>query len=179
MREFNGIDALIDFGTHLGEIAIAQGEILHKGLDHAAELIEKEAKAEFGVYQEATGPFQEWPELAESTKAQRIAQGFTENEPLLRTGELRDSISREVHGLEAVIGSTSDLMIYHEFGTSRMPARPVFGPALFRNKDAIESMVAEAAVLGMMGAKTWAEARMPSGDLGRLPASGYDYDVKA
>ena len=35
-----------------------------------------------------------------------------------------------VEELEAEIGSDSQIMVYQEFGTSKMPPRPVMGPAL-------------------------------------------------
>jgi len=176
-REF---PSLTDFGLHLAEIAIAEDEFIHKGLDAAAALIESEAKREFGVYQPATGPFVAWEELAESTKQDRVDQGFSEDEPLKRTGALRASVSREVHGLDAVVGSTSDLMIYHEFGTSRMPARPVFGPAWWRHKEAVASLIAQSAVLGITGARVFGFAEHR--EAGQVPVHeslGYDDEVSA
>ena len=41
-----------------------------------------------------------------------VAKGFTPDDPLLRTGQLRDSISHQVQGLDAVVGSTSEVMVY-------------------------------------------------------------------
>lgn len=138
------------------EIAIE----LHHGLERIAQRIERTAKAEFGHYQPATGSFPEWPELAESTKDDRAAKGFAENEPLLRTGELHDSIEHEVHGaeLEAVIGSKDERMEWHELGTERMPARPVLGPAAFLNRDAIQKLVGAAVVAGLIGKTDFHEA---------------------
>lgn len=124
---------------------------LHEGLNVIAAHIEKTAKAEFGTYQPTKGPFGAWPELAEATKDDRVRQGFPEDEPLLRTGDLRDSISRHVEGLEAAVGSTDETMVFHEFGTSKMPARPVLGPAAFSSKGVIEKLVGAAAVSGLIG----------------------------
>jgi phage gpG-like protein len=131
---------------------------LHHGLKRVAVLVERTAKAEFGVYQNETGPFPGWPELADSTKDDRVAKGFSENEPLLRTGELRDSIEHQVSGLEAVIGSTDERMAWQEFGTDRLPARPVLGPAAFRNKEAIEKLVGAALATGLVGGEKIHEA---------------------
>ena len=64
---------------------------------------------------------------------------------------MRDSITHEVHGLEAVIGSTDPKMVYHEFGTAKMPPRPVMGPAAFRNKDFILKVIGKAAMSGLVG----------------------------
>lgn len=145
------------FDSFLGlaqELALRPAEIavqLHRGLEAAAQRIENTAKGEFGTYQEAAGPFPGWPELADATKDDRVRKGYSENEPLLRSGELRDSIERQVEGLEAVIGSKDDRMAFHEFGTSRMPARPVLGPAAFHNKDVLQKLVGAAVVSGLVG----------------------------
>ena len=53
-------------------------------LEVGAEMIEKEAKRPIGTYDAG------WQPLAESTKRDRVAKGFAEDEPLLRTGEMRD-----------------------------------------------------------------------------------------
>lgn len=175
MKEFS---SLAEFGLHLAKVAAVEDVFIHEGLDRAAALIEREAKREFGVYQPATGPFPEWPELAESTQERRENLGYTPNDPLLMSGATKASVSRETHGMDAVVGSTSDLMIYHEFGTSRMPARPVFGPAAFRNRKAIESLIGEAAFLGIIGARSFAFATLRTG--GQVPVHedlGYDHEV--
>jgi HK97 gp10 family phage protein len=124
---------------------------LHEGLKQVGAVIEARAREEIGTYQPAIGPFQAWPELADSTKADRLAKGFTENDPLYRTGDLRDTISHEQHGLEVAIGSDSDLMVYHEFGTSKMPARPVLGTAAFASKDKVMAILGRAAAIGVAG----------------------------
>lgn len=177
MKEFHSLEA---FAGHLAKQAIVADAFIHEGLDRAAKLVETTAKSEFGHYQPQTGPFPEWPELADSTQEQREAMGYTPNDPLYRTGSIRDSVSRAVHGLDAVVGSTSDLMIYHEFGTSRMPARPVFGPAVFRNRKEIQTLVGLGAFLGVIGARSWGFAELRSG--GQVPVHedlGYDYEASA
>lgn len=144
----------LEFAERLVEIAILENEVLHEGLKQAAKLVEKTAKDEIGHYQPEVGNFPEWAELKESTQEQRVRQGYTPNDPLLRSGELRDSISSEVEGLEAAIGSDSDIMVYQEFGTSKgIPPRPVLGPAAYRNKDNICKIIGAAAVTGIMGGK--------------------------
>lgn len=156
-REFG---SLLEMGLFLATRPAAIAVELHHGLDRLGATIEKTAKDEFGRYQGQAGPFEAWPELADATKDDRVAQGYPENEPLLREGDLRDSIGHEVDhaGLELAVGSTSDLMPYHEFGTSKMPARPVLGPAAFRNKDAIQRVVGAALVAGLVGADQIHEA---------------------
>lgn len=154
-NEFKSFGA---FAAHLLVRKAATVEMLHLGLKHIAHSIEKTAKEELGVYQPEVGPFPAWPELAESTKDDRVAQGYPENEPLLREGTLRDSISHEVKGLEAAIGSTSDIAVYQELGTEKIPPRPFLGPAAFRNKDTIIKTTAIAAVAGISGGSPTQEA---------------------
>lgn len=154
------------FAEYLTKLVVKEEIALHEGLKKASKLIEKTAKSEIGHYQSDVGNFSEWPELAESTQDERERQGYTPNDPLLRTGELRDSISSKVEKLEAVIGSDSDIMVYQEFGTSRgIPARPVLGPAAFRNKDKIKAIMGSAAVAGLIGSEKI------------HPNLGYDFDV--
>lgn len=148
MRSFNSIS---EFSGHLLKMAAAERVALEQGIKQASSLIENTAKSEFGVYQPEVGPFQGWAELAESTKEDRARKGFPEDEPLLRTGKLKDSISHKIKGLEAAIGSDSDVMVYQEFGTQKIPPRPVLGPAAYRNKKKIKKIIGAAAVTGLLG----------------------------
>src|ERR1700733_4246166 len=104
------------------------GELAAKRLPHAREvaletackMIVAEAKSAIGTY-----TF-EWPQLAESTQAERAREGYPANEPLLRTGEMRDSISYTIDkpGEEATVGSTSEIALWQELGTGKIPPRP-------------------------------------------------------
>lgn len=147
MRTFSPVQ----FATRLLELVAEEELALHAGLKKAAKLVEKSAKSEIGHYQPEVGPFQDWAELTESTQYDRERKGFTPDDPLLRTGELRDSISSDVKGLEAQIGSDSDIMVYQEFGTATIPPRPVLGPAAFKNKEKIRAIIGTAAVSGLIG----------------------------
>jgi HK97 gp10 family phage protein len=135
------VHSISSFITHLS--AMAEKVLLaeHQALKKAAEVVEAEAKSEFGVYQGQVGQFAKWDELAESTKTDRVLQGYTENDPLLRSGKLRDSISNKVYGLTAVIGSTDDVMVYQELGTPTIPPRAVLGPALLRKDKKVLEIV--------------------------------------
>lgn len=144
--------SLMEMGLHLASRVPLIALELEHGLDRVLATIEMKAKAEFGVYQPATGPFQAWPELADATKDDRVSQGYAENEPLLRSGSARDSISRSQEGLTGAVGSTDERLVWFEFGTPHMPARPVLGPAAFASKEAIEKLVGAAAVAGLIGA---------------------------
>jgi|SRR5581483_5028307 len=143
MKEFQDLGA---FASHLAMRAGRAVATFHAASEAVGQLVEKAAKDEMGTYQAAAGPFPAWAELAESTKEDRERQGYTPNDPLLRSGELRDSVSHEASTLEVVIGTPREEMIYLEFGTSKMPARPVFGPAVFNNREKIGAIIGFAAV---------------------------------
>jgi len=106
--------------------------------------IEETAKEEIGMYQPAVGPFEAWVPLAASTKADRVRQGYTEDDPLLRSGELRDSIESEVVGLAAIVGTKSQIGLWQEIGTDRIPPRPFIGPAYVRKIDPLMESIERA-----------------------------------
>lgn len=163
MKDFN---SLAEFSMHLIQLVAAETLALHRGLEQAAVLIEKSAKAEIGIYQPQVGPFPAWAPLAESTEAEKARLGYPLDAPLLRTGDLRESIQHETQGFEAVIGSISPIMAYQEFGTPTIPPRPVIGPAAFMNQEKIQAIVGLAVVSGMIGADII------------HPSLGYDMEIK-
>lgn len=139
---------------------------LHIGLDHVAKVIEQDAKAELGHYQNEVGHFPAWEQLAPSTQADRVRQGYTPNDPGLRSGEMQQSITHDTDVLEAMIGSDDQNLVWFELGTEKQPPRPVFGPAVFKRKELIQKIIGAAAVSGLIGRS-------------RLPAElGYDMDIK-
>ena len=87
------------------------------------------AKNKIGHYQEASHGFAAWAPLTQSTMNQRINRGFTPNNPLERSGELRESIGMRVEGNGAIIGTPMDIGLYMENGTEKAPPRPYLGPA--------------------------------------------------
>lgn len=142
--------SLGEFALHLAKVEVALYAEMQHGLDRALTAIENTAVSEFGTYQPAVGPFPAWEELAEFTKDDRLKAGYTENDPLLRSGELRDSSGHEVQGLEGVAGSTDPVMVYQEFGTVKIPPRPVWGPAAVRNKEKIQRILGAALAEGLL-----------------------------
>lgn len=106
------------------------------GLTAAAVIVEREAKAIVGHYQYGAGPFDDWMELADSTKADRLRMGFTENDPGYRTGEMRESIGHTVDGHEAAVGSDDEYLVYFELGTEKQPPRSILGLAAVHETDA-------------------------------------------
>lgn len=122
-------------------------------LDGAAKLVAQDAKERIGEYQQATGPFPAWEPLAQDTEAEKARLGYPLDAPLLRDGDLRDSIVTELSGNEAVIGTADPVAAFQEFGTPDIPPRPFLGPAAFSNREEIREMIG-AAVAGALAGKT-------------------------
>ena len=122
---------------------------LEHGLEKAAAKVEKRAKAKIGTYQDTDGAHGAWPELADSTKSDRVRKGFTENDPGLRNGAMRKSIKHKTKHLEASIGSNSDNLVWFELGTKKQPPRSVLGAALFEAMPEVLKIVGGATVSGI------------------------------
>lgn len=148
MREFNSFGA---FGRHLAATAAIGEEVTHHITETAADLVKKDAQSRIGTYQERSGNFAAWEPLAESTVADRVAKGYTPNDPLLREGVLRDSIEVETHGNEAVVGSADEVALYQEVGTEHILPRPFLGPALYDSQRAIGVMAGNTVLAWISG----------------------------
>lgn len=107
---------------------------IHESLKTVGKIVEDEAKDEIGTQQGAAGPTAAWADLADSTKETRVALGYPEDEPLLRDGDLRDSITHEIEGNTVSIGSDSDVGLYQELGTAKIPPRPFLTGAAYRKE---------------------------------------------
>jgi len=146
-RAFGSIGAFVEFLAVLpAELHGAQrhgeeaaGEML---VDHAQKMIGEEMS--------------EWPALAASTIEEKERLGYTgrvsATDPLLRTGELRTSISATVDQSGVTLGSTDPIAPYQEHGTSKMPARPFIGATLFAQGHEAADLIAEHVVAAMAGA---------------------------
>ncbi|HQT38365.1 MAG TPA: hypothetical protein PK231_02995, partial [Acidocella sp.] len=112
MSVLTAFDVAAMFAVKGGEMVLA----VHEGLEKAAQVVETRAKDIIGHYQQESGPFDAWRELADSTKADRVQQGYSENEPLLRSGDMRESIEHSTDGSKAVVGSDDDKALWMEMG---------------------------------------------------------------
>jgi HK97 gp10 family phage protein len=147
MREMS----LAQFIGHLGMFETRMRTEERHALERAAKLVEAESKAEIGHYQGEAPPFTAWAELADSTKEDRVKQGFTENDPGLRTGEMRDSISHAVGDKEAVVGSNDEKLVWFELGTEKQPPRSVLGTAAVHKGRQVAEIMGGAVVKALVG----------------------------
>lgn len=85
----------------------------------AGEIIKAEAQSAMGTYRYG------WPPL----KGQTIARKATGDSPLVETGRMRGSIRVRVGKGQVDVYSNDPNFKWHEFGTSKMSARPVFSNA--------------------------------------------------
>jgi hypothetical protein len=114
-------------------------------VEKACQIVQKKVKATIGRDNEM------WPPLAASTIADKQGHGFPTPKPLLRTGELRDSIEYTVHGLEGAVGSNDPVAVYQELGTSRIPPRSFLVSSAIASEDRIHRMAGAATVAALSG----------------------------
>ena len=119
------------FVAVLGGLGAAMETANHEALEKAAKIIETEAKRVIGTYDYG------WTPLKPAT----IAQKTTGDSPLLETGEMRDSIEHNADHKEAHIGSDNDKAVWHELGTSTVPARSfLVGAAVHKETEVVEKI---------------------------------------
>lgn len=132
------------------------------------EVLQRDAQGRIGHYHAQVGPFPMWDELADSTKTERLAKGYSDDEPLKREGDLQKSISKEASPWLVLVGvktgiktdngkaEMADIAMWQEFGASRkgvphIPPRPFLGPALYSTMDATLPMAAAAVLSRLTG----------------------------
>lgn len=119
---------------------------IRAGLDVAGALVRDKARAMIGEYQPAVGELPEWEPLKPGTQAERVRLGFTADDPLLRTGALREAIeARPVeNGVRVGVFGDNDLApiaFAQELGTSTIPPRSfVRGAGFFMEEAAAEAI---------------------------------------
>jgi phage gpG-like protein len=118
---FTGLELVID---RAAKAAVAR----------SARLIRDEARRVLGTYDYG------WEPLAEAT----IEHKATGDSPLLETGKLRKSIRYSVDGRPghwvATVGSNDPKALYHELGTSRIPARSFLAGAAMQKESEIHKI---------------------------------------
>lgn len=113
VQKFDNTDAVIE--------AIHEGTA--KGLEAAAQEEVRRIRQGFASGTDALG--RPWTPLAPSTIRQ------TGPTILVDTGDMRDSIGYQMsdNGLAVHLGSDHPLVPIHEYGTARIPSRPIIRPA--------------------------------------------------
>lgn len=135
--------SLKDFLDILPTLERQVNEAVHRQLIEIAPQIVETAQAKIGHYQDG------WPPLAASTQQERERLGFTPDDPLLRTGELRDSYDAIVTANQITIGNTSPKADPLENGSATIPPRPVTLPAVYENLDNLKERLGQATVQGL------------------------------
>lgn len=115
-------------------------------LKEGAELVKTEAQAKIGTYQPAAGDLPAWAPLSPATQEDRVAKGFTADDPLLRTGELRDSIEIRPVDADAILVGVFDpamqtIAAAMEFGYYNVRAQRAVAPRSFIRGTAVEQAV--------------------------------------
>jgi HK97 gp10 family phage protein len=140
-----GVIPLLEFVAMLPAIERDIQAAGPKIIERACQIVQKRAKANIGREHD------DWAPLAPSTIKDKSAHGFPTPKPLLRTGELRDSIEYTVNGNEGWVGSDLDKAAWMEFGTSRVPPRPFLGPAVYASEDKIRRLAAAGFIAALSG----------------------------
>lgn len=157
MREFHSFGAMAE---QLAKLSLEGEAVTHELAEKGAKLIQRDAREKLGHYQNAAGPFNAWSELADSTKEDRVNKGFPENEPLLRTGQLQESIDTHVERNEAMVGSMDPIALWQECGTDdgHIPPRPFLGAAAFESKPKLAVICANTLIAWISG-RSWRHPR--------------------
>ena len=114
-------------------------------IKRACEIVEKKANSAIGKEHEL------WAPLAPSTIADKQAHGYATPKPLLRTGELRESIGHIAIGNEGCVGSNSPIAFYQELGTKHIPPRSFLVSSAISSEDRIHRMAAAATMAALSG----------------------------
>jgi hypothetical protein len=144
MPEFS----LTGFAAFLTGIVVESDHLNREALKEGCKVLQEESKRVIGTYDYG------WQQLAEATKKDRVSKGYPENEPLLRTGAMKESIEFTViNAHEAEVGSDSDIAVYQELGTSTIPARSFLAGAASDKEKEIVTILAEHSLAPLLGGK--------------------------
>jgi phage gpG-like protein len=141
----NGVFSLLEFAAELKAIDHDLEAMGPEIVERACQIVQKKAKSAMGKEHEM------WAPLAESTIKDKQAHGYKTPAPLLRTGELRDSIEYTVSGNEGCVGSDSEIALFQELGTSKIPPRSFLVSSAISSEDKIHRMAGAATVCVLSG----------------------------
>lgn len=128
---------IIHMAARLNKWAVNSDLHTLRGLDRVGKIALREIQTAIGTYRYS------WPPLSAKT----IARKRTGDSPLLETGALRDSYGATMVDRETIeVGSDDPKAQWHEFGTSRMPPRPVLGEMVKAKEADIVKVLGEGAL---------------------------------
>jgi phage gpG-like protein len=135
-----GVYSIASFIVKLKVIELELEVVGHAAIAAACQMIADEAKRVIGTYDYG------WPSLAPSTLAKKSA-----DTPLLETGKMRASIEWNASGNTGAVGSNSDVAVFQELGTSRIPPRPFLMGAAMEMEPKIHALFKRAVVACIAG----------------------------
>lgn len=140
-----------------------------------AKVIQAEARAILGHYQDAVGPFPAWEPLAPVTQTDRAEAGYTPNDPLRVTGALAANIEVSADANEAAVGvphvpvgdgtpgnearDIGVVAIVQEFGSGWVPERSFLGRAAYVARDRAAKVVVDIILAELLGGATPGDGR--------------------
>ncbi len=130
---------LATFAAKMMAASIACEKHLGDSMEKACVVLENSAKDAIGTYKFG------WAPLGPAAVAKH---GDT---PLLDTGELKASITHNSDRHEGYVGSDNKKATWHEFGTSKIPARPFLGGAVAHDGQKAADMIANGALKSITG----------------------------
>lgn len=150
---FEGAHALGHF-AHFLERQAERIEVAEEQAGHViSEVLYEKAEHIFGDNQKLA-------HLAQATQDERMAKGYTPDDPLFRDGSLLKSKVERMHALGVgAIGTPEKVQLYHEYGyvnarTGRaVPPRPVFRRALEESTGAVLAVAEMLAGAGLSDEK--------------------------
>jgi phage gpG-like protein len=135
-----GVYSVLGFVAKLKTLELEMNVLGPAIIAHACELVAAEAKRVLGT------EGYDWPALSPATLAHKMQSGM-----LLETGAMRASIEWNSSGNEGHVGSNSDIAVYQELGTARIPPRPFLSGAANAMEEKIHKMAAKAVMAVMLG----------------------------
>jgi phage gpG-like protein len=128
------------FAAHLVVLEHEMKVVEHAIIARACEMVAEEARRVLGT------EGYNWTPLAASTLAHKMQSGM-----LLESGAMRASIEWHSEGNSGEVGSNSDVALFQELGTSKIPPRSFLGGAAAAMGPAIEKLAARAVVACIAG----------------------------
>lgn len=140
MTKLNSFGELADVLEARIVKALAAGRA---ALLEGAEIVKTAAQEVIGEYQPAKGDVPAWAPLSPATQEDRIAQGYTPDDPLERSGALRESIEVRPVDADAVLVGVFDpeleiVAAAMEFGFYNVRANKIVAPRSFIRGTAFE-----------------------------------------